>query len=335
MNAGSFIQYVEQLSKLYQLPYEELKSLSMEYPYFQNLHLLLALKSKLENHYDYPKNLARASTYSVDRAKLYRTLSQLESLVKTEHFLMHEDYLELEDVQSVAEKLKSLELLPQQPVQDVPIDLSPASNGLSASHNLPDEEIAPKQGLPASEENSSGISQEQLPELNQLVADNVAIAQCVHQWVRLQPLKRRGLLSPALDIEEKKKAFQNYLQGVNQKKPKPMPKQSFSTWIEQFQPAHLRPHLGDLMEAKQKEKNKNKPRVRQTPSKLVGDNLHLFAAKSIQENPNTASETLAEILVAQMQYGEAIKVYERLSLIFPEKSSFFAKKIENLKKLIS
>ncbi|HKK75524.1 MAG TPA: hypothetical protein VJ953_10660 [Saprospiraceae bacterium] len=336
MNAGSFVQYVEQLSMLYQLPYEELKSLSMEYPYFQNLHLLLALKSKLEDHYDYKKNLARAAAYSIDRAKLYRTLSQLESLVQSENFLMHEDYLELQDVNRVAEKLKSMELLPveQEPV----IDLSYLnSKPVAEPSPAPEEPLVsatpdtnPGTGSSRKEENSYAI------DLDTITLDNAAIAQCVHQRLR-RPPKRRStpLLSPSLNIEEKKKELKNYLRKMQPEKPKPMPKQSFSTWVEQFQPAHVKPHLSDLMEAKQQEKNKRKKGASPEPKELVGDNLHIFAAKSIQEKPTMASETLAELLVAQMQYRQAIKVYERLSLIFPEKSAFFAEKIENLKKLIS
>ena len=334
MNAGSFVQYVEQLSMLYQLPYEELKSLSMEYPYFQNLHLLLALKSKLEDHYDYKKNLARAAAYSVDRAKLYRTLSQLEVLAKSENFLVHQDYLELQDVNQVAEKLQALELLPQE--NEPVIDLSHLSNS-------PPTENTINTIVPAAPQSDDAPPKEihTVPELptsfdfSGLMADNVAIAKCVHQYIRRQSFKRKVPLSPSLNIEEKKKEFKNYLRKMKEKKPKPIPKQSFSTWVEQFQPAHVKTHLSDLMEAKQREKNKKNEDAAFSPKKIAGDNLHLFAAKSIQESPTTASETLAELLVAQMQYQQAIKVYERLSLIFPEKSTFFAEKIKKLKKLIS
>ena len=56
--------------------------------------------------------------------------------------------------------------------------------------------------------------------------------------------------------------------------------------------------------------------------------------RSIMENDHLASETLAELLIAQMQYQKAISVYKRLILKFPEKKAFFADKISNLKKLM-
>ena len=43
------------------------------------------------------------------------------------------------------------------------------------------------------------------------------------------------------------------------------------------------------------------------------------------------TETLAELLANQGQTEKAISMYERLSLIFPNKSAFFAAKIEQLK----
>jgi tetratricopeptide (TPR) repeat protein len=47
-----------------------------------------------------------------------------------------------------------------------------------------------------------------------------------------------------------------------------------------------------------------------------------------------ASETLAHLLERQERHDKAIEVYERLILLNPEKSAFFAKKIEELKKLL-
>ncbi len=44
-----------------------------------------------------------------------------------------------------------------------------------------------------------------------------------------------------------------------------------------------------------------------------------------------ASETFAEILIAQQKYNEAIEVYSSLSLKYPQKSIYFARQIEKIK----
>jgi hypothetical protein len=47
------------------------------------------------------------------------------------------------------------------------------------------------------------------------------------------------------------------------------------------------------------------------------------------------SETLAKIFALQGNFSKAIYVYEQLILIFPEKKTFFASQIKNLKKKIN
>jgi hypothetical protein len=63
--------------------------------------------------------------------------------------------------------------------------------------------------------------------------------------------------------------------------------------------------------------------------------MHVLAVKSNQLDEDIASETLAKILVIQGENMEAIKMYERLSLKFPEKSTFFATQIEILRNSLS
>ncbi len=53
---------------------------------------------------------------------------------------------------------------------------------------------------------------------------------------------------------------------------------------------------------------------------------------SIEDHPDIVSETLADILARQGKVARASEIYKKLSLIFPEKSSYFAKKLQDVQK---
>ncbi|HMI05110.1 MAG TPA: hypothetical protein VK541_21670 [Pedobacter sp.] len=77
---------------------------------------------------------------------------------------------------------------------------------------------------------------------------------------------------------------------------------------------------------------KNEPQI--SPPKPEQINNENKARKSAEDHSDMVSETLAKIYIEQMLYDKAIETYEKLSLMFPEKSRYFADLIQSIEKKI-
>ncbi|HHM20801.1 MAG TPA: hypothetical protein ENJ20_02150 [Bacteroidetes bacterium] len=118
--------------------------------------------------------------------------------------------------------------------------------------------------------------------------------------------------------------------------PAPSPKSNFESYNKQLQakrPGMLSADLEALPR-----RGKNTPPVSKTDLPPLedlpaepADVAKEVAARSLHEDNTIVSETLAGILARQGHFEKAIKMYEQLSLQFPEKKDTFAAKIAELK----
>ncbi|TVR73567.1 MAG: hypothetical protein EA408_04495 [Marinilabiliales bacterium] len=87
----------------------------------------------------------------------------------------------------------------------------------------------------------------------------------------------------------------------------------------------------DLIERFLKEKPRIQPRSPLEYDALPDD----MSEKSIRENEEFFTETLARIYVQQKHYKKAIYAYEKLCLKYPEKYSYFADRIDEIKRFVT
>ena len=88
-----------------------------------------------------------------------------------------------------------------------------------------------------------------------------------------------------------------------------------------------------------KKKKKKEPETKAKNATNTGENskkkskVKHFARESIKNKPSLISETLAVLLAKQGHLEKSIAMYEKLRLLIPEKSHFFASQIEKLKNI--
>jgi hypothetical protein len=148
----------------------------------------------------------------------------------------------------------------------------------------------------------------------------------------LEKLPEQEVKNPIPDADFSKRGKSQNETDFNWEKP-----HSFLNWLmpkneEEQEPENFRPPKNDLpVEDLVDQFLKKDPRI--TPQKAEFYSPGNVAKLSISDNEDFVSETLASIYEKQGYFTKAIRVYEKLSLKNPQKSSFFASRIKELEAL--
>ncbi|MCC6413700.1 MAG: hypothetical protein IT270_18780 [Saprospiraceae bacterium] len=331
-------QLLENPALLAGMPYEELKTLALSYPYAHNLRYLLALKSNHEQRPDAQRTLTAASVYSLNRSRLY-------ALIAPQKIVQHEEVLELKPIESLQKTLETRVpitrqvtearqflsneplVLPEtpvvEPVQEAVVEINPEKPWVQ----IPPVTTKPSFGVWISQFNPvqiSAVSGQQAAGSDQQAAGSGQRAAVSGQQSAGGDQQAAGSGQQAAVRDQKAAGSGQQSVGGTSEAPN----------VVENTPLH-RPTPPEVVEEEPEALGEDPMRKEDLEAKKANDAAHAaqrLAERSVQENKEIASETLARLYWRQGHKEKALAMYERLCLLFPEKSDYFASEIDKLKK---
>ena len=307
MNKSEFIDIIKERRVLSEAEYREIALLSNKYPFFQSAHVLLLNSLYRNDDLDFTDRLKETAIYIADREALYYLLnSKQEKGTEIENAVRQD--IETQSGRSREELLKEI----NERLNEI--------SGVSSEIAEPEEEAARE------------TEQEEVQEINQETVRQEADEDIPGD-------NRFNAAGEILQLDEDMQDDDSNIADVG------------------FDTDNLSLGKGDELldldtednEAESDDKADNEvidddelvdrfinsnPRIE--PRK-ADDNSEPedISEESTREKPDLVSETLANIYLSQGYYSKAIGIYERLSLKYPEKSSYFATQIEKIEEIIS
>lgn len=312
MTPETFNRYLNDPSLLDNRTVDELWLLVKEYPYFQAARMLLARNLYNTGHEAYPLSLRLAAAYAGDRSRLKALIEGIPAAVK-ERSDMEKALDSSSNPENNDSQIIILEKTPKQP--ELPAEIISIPDEL----NLTDSKDDALDGLAADKlVNEGGLKQEPdgYEKINAAVeGDSVAVKERIMKQEPSVSSTRDSLIDSIfarLSMAE----IPEFEQGAVQQE------------IEE-------PEAGNVVDEKLEARNElvNKF-IRDEPR--IGVPRHEFfnpediAKQSASLPDDLVSETLARIYEQQGFYNMAVKIYEKLMLLIPEKSSYFASQIKEI-----
>jgi len=304
MNKSEFLNIIKEHKVLSDNEYNDISRISMNYPYFQSAYVLMLNSLYRQDDIEFKDKLKDAAIYIADREVLY-------------HFLNSDKWMLEQSVEKETETVSDNEYAE-------PASITNSEDDTSQSLGTKKDEDIKSQIPSNTYEPVSGRSREELireiqTRLNEISGEKILqlddsageddknILPGEPVSVEYELAEDDDLLD--LDLESNGSTGREY-------------------YTDRDQPEFI--DDDELVDRFIRANPKLEPRIE------TGDYEHEdISASSGEESPHLISETLANIYVSQGYYSKAISIYERLSLKYPEKSSYFASQIEKIKEILS
>lgn len=347
MTTAEFIQLLKNPNALHSMSYEALDQLLLQHPYCNGIRMLLLKKYKNDDHNAFQRHLALASMYATDRGKLYDFLNS--SKVANAKII---------DIRKAAPDTKDekktkivTELIAPPPVYHTKVSKNPpvmvfqkplqieelpqtghlsdneTDTGKRSLGAMPIEEWLQDFKPPRIEEKppaaKKGFKLSRIPVFEKGMLD---FLESETENEATKPVVKAKKKTPKIDVKEEEKEkeiapdFFPELEVVEEK--------DDSNTLEEVQEDKVK--TTDVFDMFLSQTDGFLKSIGDKKTQGTKDELE-WEDNSTNENEEVASETLADLLAKQGQKSKAIKMYESLSLKFPEKNRLFADKITELK----
>jgi hypothetical protein len=362
MTTSDFFKLLHNPNQINDLSYDVLDQLLLQFPYCNGVRMLQLKKFKEDKHIAFERHLTLASTYASDRGKLYNFVNK--------PLVANPDVISINKTLSAKEKKTKIltKLVQPPPVFSHKVSDNPPSIVFKQELEVQNAELA--YNLFDTHKSDSGLSLMPVEEwLQDFEPPRIEKEKSVNNKKAFKlsrvPLFDKTMFDFLETESPDKKSVSGTKKNITKKNPsthkhidKKGPESDIVSETEKLFSAISESNIltndnNDVLNPddnsesidNQEENVTESPDILETFLSKTDNFLKSLGGKgkskeypssdslkdeSTIANEDIVSETLADLLALQGQNIKAIKMYKTLSLKFPEKSRFFAEKIEEL-----
>jgi hypothetical protein len=331
MNKNQFIEHVKDPETLGKDTILPLMDLAAQFPYCSMIQVLLAMNLIKENHILFESQLKLSSCITFDRNLLRLHIARAGDL--REKSPLPDEYKEVKPVKQETmvpdDHAEAASVTPE--IEHAPVETPAAANVEEepVAKDEPKHEVIFERAEVVTENQPENLDEvaEDFPE----AAEQTGLASHeVHETDETHsiPGKHSSISDEDITVEEDILDFRQGRQTIEELK------RIVEERIQQIEREKRGlPPLTTVPVSKTEiieQFIRNNPSITRPKAEFYNPVIH--AQQSIVDQENIVSETLARIYFNQGHFDKAIIVYEKLSLKYPEKSSYFAALIQEAKK---